>query len=108
MTPRLRLRECPGIGHHPKLEPDEITRAPELAILEAIDAALDTALAAVVAANPELLGLDPFEPDFDDTPPAPTRLYAADAIVYQTHALRSALDRYRCAVRFARDDDGPE
>jgi hypothetical protein len=105
MSRRLSLREPPGIGQHRKLEPDEISAAPELAILEAVDAALDTALAAIIAANPELLGHDPFERDFDDTPPPPARLYAADAIIYQTHAMRSAIDRYRCAVAFGSSDD---
>lgn len=100
----LSLREPPGIGQHRKLEPDEITAAPELAILEAVDAALDTAVAAIIAANPELLGHDPFERDFDDMPAPPARLYAADAIVYQTHAIRSAIDRYRCAVTFGSSD----
>lgn len=100
MSRRLSLREPPGIGRHAKLEPEDISVAPELAILEAVDAALDTALAAIVAANPELLGHDPFERDFADTPAPPPRLYAADAIVYQTHAMRSAIDRYRCALSF--------
>lgn len=99
MISRLSLRDPPGIGHHPKLEPDQIAEAPELAMLEAADAVLDTAIAAVIAANPALVGPDPFEPSFDDDPPPAPRLYAADAVVYLTHALRSALDRYRCAVR---------
>lgn len=102
---RLSLRNSPGIGQHRKLEPEDISTSPELAILEAVDAVLDTALAALIAANPELIGHDPFERDFDDTPPPPARLYAADAIVYQTHALRSAVDRYRCALHFAGSDD---
>jgi len=101
---RLPFRQPPGIGLHKKLEPDQITRDPELAILEAVDAALDTAVAALVAANPALIGPDPFERDFDDTPAPPGRLYAADAIVSMTYALRSAIDRYRCAINFGPAD----
>ena len=106
MSRRLNLREPPGIGQHRKLEPEDITDAPELAILEAVDAALETALAAIIAANPELIGHDPYERVFDDTPAPPPRLYAADAIIYQTHAMRSAIDRYRCALSFRSSDSG--
>ena len=97
---RERLREPPGLGHHRKLEPDDIARSPELAILEAVDATLETAVAAVIAANPALVGPDPFEAAFDDDPAPTPRLFAADAIVYLTHALRSAIDRYQCAARW--------
>jgi hypothetical protein len=104
---RLPFRQPPGIGQHPKLEPDQLARDPELAILEAVDSALETAVAALVAANPALLGPDPFERDFDDTPAPPARLYAADAIVTMTYAMRSAIDRYRCAATFGPSDGDP-
>lgn len=104
MTRRLPFRQSPDVGQHQKLEPDQITRDPELAILEAVDSTLDTAVAALLAANPALLGPDPFERDFDDTPVPSARLYAADAIVYITFALRAAIDRYRCAANFGPAD----
>ena len=37
MTRRLPFRQPPGVGQHQKLEPDQITRDPELAILEAVE-----------------------------------------------------------------------
>jgi hypothetical protein len=101
MASRAQLRQPPGIGYHPKLEPHEVERHPELAILEAADAILETAAVALIAANPALTGPDPFEPadGFDDDAATPTpRLYAADTLIYLSYALRSALDRYRCAV----------
>lgn len=103
MNRRLPFRRPCDAADRPKLEPDEIARAPELALLEAADAVLDSAIAALVAANPALLGA-PFARDFDDTPPPPARLYAADAIVTMTQALRSAIERYRCAVDFGPAD----
>jgi hypothetical protein len=104
---RSDLYDPPGIGQHSRLEPDDIARAPELAILEALDAALETAVVAVMAANPALVGPDPFEPDWDDHPPPSARLSAADAVIYVTHALRAALDRYRCVTRPAPNERPP-
>jgi hypothetical protein len=96
---RPTLREPPSVGCHPKLEPDDVARAPELALLEASDAVLETAVIAVIAANPALVEPDLFEPAFHGGPPASPRLFTADAVVYLTHALRCAIDRYRCALR---------
>jgi hypothetical protein len=101
MTTRALLREAPGVGHHPPPEPQDLAEAPELAILVVVDEALETALAAIVAAHPELED-DPFEPEWDSRQPAHARFYAADAVIYVAHALRCAIDRYRCAVRAAR------
>ena len=98
MIARALLLEAPGIGHQPVLEPSDIAAAPELAILEAADDVLDTAVAALLAANPELAD-DPFEPSWDRHEPSSPRLYAADALFTLSHALRCAIDRYRCAVR---------
>ena len=100
MSQPLPFRQPPGIGHPPKLEPAEIRRAPELAILEAVDASLDSMVAALVAAHPALLHPEPFERASDDAPAPPSLLYAADAIVSMTSALRAAIDRYHCAVSF--------
>ena len=72
-----------------------------------IDASLETAVVAIVAANPALVAPDPFEPDWDDHAPPSARLYAADAVICVTHALRAALDRYRCATRLTRSERPP-
>ncbi len=102
MSARPNPREALGLGYHPQLDPDEIAAAPELAILAAVDAALDTAIAAVIAAHPTLVGPDPF----DEVPaPGAPPLYLASVIVAQAHALRVALDLYRCAVRCAAGED---
>lgn len=104
MPLRLSFRRPLGMAEPPKLEPEQLRQSPELAILEAADAVLDTALAALVAANPALLGTDPFERRFDDAPLPPQRLFAADALLTAAHALRSAIHRYCSAVDFEPDD----
>lgn len=100
MPLRLSFRRPLDLVEPRKLEPDQLRQSPELAILEAADAVIDTALAALVAANPALLGPDPFGRRFDDTPAPSRRLYAADALLSAAHALRAVIHRYGSAVDF--------
>jgi hypothetical protein len=101
MTTRRLLREAPGIGYHPPPEPRDLRAAPELAVLAVLDDVLETAVLAILAANPQLEH-DPFEPYWQTSEPAPPRLYTADAVIYVAHGLRCAVDRYRCAVHDTR------
>ena len=79
--------------------------APELACLGALEHLLAAACAAIEAANPELLlgdGLDRVEPV------SLPRLWSADDIRDQSHALVESIRRYRLAVHLAAggsDDD---
>jgi hypothetical protein len=100
MSHDLPFRQQPGTKGRPKLEPEQIVRNPELALLEAVDAVLDTTTAAMIAAHPDLLGISPFERGYIDTVAPAAKLYAADAVLSLTFALRAALDRYRCAIDF--------
>lgn len=53
MSTRRLLRDAPGIGCHPPPEPRDLRAAPELAILAVLDDVLETALATILAANPQ-------------------------------------------------------
>ncbi len=98
MITRALLRDAPSIGHHPLPEPRDLSQTPELAILALLDETLETTTAALAAANPELAD-DPFEHGWGAREATRARVYAADAVIYVTHALRCAIDRYRCAIR---------
>lgn len=98
------FRRPPSAELRWKLEPEQIARNPELALLEAADALLDTTTAALIAAHPDLLGPSPFELGYVDTPAPPPKLYAADAVITLTFALRAAIDRYRRAIDFEHVD----
>jgi hypothetical protein len=74
--------------------------APELAALALLEAALEIASAALVAAQPELLRPDDFEPSTDSA-------QAASAIVQQALALRGNVNRYRIALVLDPGPDGP-
>lgn len=75
-------------------KPPEIARAPELAILTALDAALLSADYALLAEHPELWDQDRplWRPPPDDT----ARI--ADTIIDLTRHLRDTLARYRDAI----------
>jgi hypothetical protein len=78
----------------PPPTPSELDDAPELAILAALDHALDLALRALVSAHPQLG--DPDCPSWaQDSSPAPL---AADRIVVACVHLAHALEAYRRAV----------
>lgn len=80
--------------------PYDLFEAPELASVAALTAVLEVTVAAVVAANPELL-----DDGWRERRGGPTaQVWTADAIVAHAHALRAVLDRYRIAVELARID----
>jgi len=74
--------------------------APELAALALLEAALDIASAALVAAQPELMRPDDFEPSTDAA-------NIAAAIVEHARALRGNVNRYRVALVVDPGPDGP-
>ena len=79
--------------------PSELGRAPELAILGALEATIDLTIVALVAAHPALRATD----DGHDA-----RLTAAaaraDRVLAHAQALAAAIAAYRTARRRARDD----
>ncbi len=79
--------------------PDELVLAPELAILGALDAAIDLGVVALVAAQPEL------QPT-DDARDAVTTAAAhhADLVIAKAQALAAAIDDYRITRRRDLDD----
>jgi hypothetical protein len=72
----------------------DLVCAPELAILAAVEAALDVAIIAIVAAQPEL---QPTADAYDaaSTPPA----VAADHVIVCAQALAAAITAYRATLR---------
>lgn len=85
--------------------PPEIDRAPEVALLAALDHVLDVTMAAVVAAHPNLADDEPFYRQLHRP-----EVKAADAILTRAARLRDALDRYRRALAelHARGDQEPD
>jgi hypothetical protein len=78
--------------------PDDLERAPELAILAALDHTLELATAALVCAHPELR--DPERPYWLASP---TRSLAlATSLLRRTHGLQRALHAYRRALEIRR------
>jgi len=74
--------------------------APELAALALLEAALDVASAALVAAQPELMRPDDFEPSTDAA-------QIASAIVEHARTLRGCVNSYRVALVIDPGPDGP-
>lgn len=74
--------------------------APELAALALLEAALEIACAALVAAQPELLRPDDFEPSTDSA-------LVAATLVEQARALCGSVNRYRLALALDPGPDGP-
>jgi hypothetical protein len=74
--------------------------APELAALALLEAALEIASAALVAAQPELLRPDDFKPSTDSAEVALT-------LIEQARALRRTVNRYRIALVADPAPDGP-
>ena len=91
MGPRVRAAPSPY----------DLFDAPELASVDALAAVLEITVAAVVAANPELLDAELL----DGRGPPSAQVWMADAIVSHAHAhaLGTALERYRVAVELARN-----
>lgn len=78
----------------------QLSVAPELAALALLEAALDVARAALVAAQPELLRPEVFEPSTDSA-------QVATRLVDQALALRGTINRYRAALVADLGPDGP-
>lgn len=78
--------------------PDNITDNPELAVLLALDTALEMTVAALAAMHPEIYCDD--APGMDT--PDPSLAWIAHAIVGEAHALLSSLDNYRQAVEYSK------
>jgi len=77
----------------PLLTPDEVARSPELALLAAIEHALDLAIVTLVAAQPELR---PAPEGYDAvTSDAAER---ADAVIVEAQTLQRAIAAYRDTV----------
>lgn len=74
--------------------PPLLAQSPEMAILDALDTALDIAANALLAANPEL---DSSEFVCEVPEPA-VQACLADAVVVHVTGLQNALDRYRMYV----------
>jgi hypothetical protein len=73
--------------------PDEIARAPELAILAAIEHALDVAIVTLVAAQPELRpSHDGYDAVISDA------AYCADTVIIEAQTLVRAIAAYRAVV----------
>jgi hypothetical protein len=84
-------RRCPTRPRLPT--PDEIQRAPELAILAAIEHALDIAIVTLVAAQPELRPtLDGYDAVISDA------AVCADTVIVEAQTLVRAIAAYRAVV----------
>jgi hypothetical protein len=72
----------------------EVFASPELSVLALLEAAVDVALVALVAAHPD---------DEPDPGAVPVERRAAKSLIAAAGALAVALDRYRLALARARD-----
>jgi hypothetical protein len=84
---------------------DELDDSPEMSILVALEHTLALAMAALIAANPELASAD--ELYGCGTPQLP-HVWIADTLIDHANALRVALRHYRLALdawRQRREDD---
>jgi hypothetical protein len=70
--------------------PDELMSAPELAILGALEAAIDLAIVAIIAAQPELQASD----DGNDAV-STAAADRADGVIVKAQALAAAIAGYR-------------
>ena len=100
----MTRRFAPDSGNLDRIPtPDDLDRAPELAILAALDHTLELATAALVCAQPELC--DPERPYWLGSP---TRsLTLAKTLVRRTHALQRAIRAYRRALEMRRRHENP-
>lgn len=81
---------------------DELISAPELAILASIEATIDLAIVALVAAQPELSQSDD---GHDAVTTAAAR--SADTVIMTAQALAAAIADYRLSLRRHDRDDLP-
>ncbi|MBI4700249.1 MAG: hypothetical protein HY744_03615 [Deltaproteobacteria bacterium] len=85
------IRRKPPLARLPT--PDELAACPELAILDSIEAVIDLAILALVAAQPEL------QPTDDGLDAATTSTAKdADRVITTAQALAVAITRYRRRV----------
>jgi hypothetical protein len=78
---------------------DELVQAPELAILGALQTALDLAIVALVAAQPEL------QPSVDGRDAVrTTAAIRADELIASAQALAAAISGYQTARRYHLDE----
>jgi hypothetical protein len=96
LTPRVRTRSRPP-GRLPTCH--ELASAPQLAILTSIEAAIDVAIVAIVAAQPELWPSATAR-DVITTPAAEQ----ADHVIRSAQVLAAAIADYRAALRDHRND----
>jgi hypothetical protein len=89
-TDGLALARTAAFPNPPRLLPQIIRAAPELAVLALLDDAARTALVALLAQHPTLADLG--------GPREPPTLRRARRLAAATSALRDALDRYREGV----------
>lgn len=82
--------------NRPRVE--HLYAAPELAVLAVLEAAVDVALVALIAAHPD------DDDDLDDDP-IPQERRAARALIDAARDVASAVNRYRLALILARDRD---
>lgn len=76
----------------------EVYDAPQLAVLAVLEAALDVAAVALVAAHPD--EPDPADVPFDDR--------AAHALIKAIRVAGAAIDRYRVALTLTREHGGAD
>ena len=102
----MTRRFAPDSGHLERIPtPGDLDRAPELAILAALDLTLELATAALVCAHPELC--DPERPYWISSP---TRsLTLAKTLVRRAHGLQRAIRAYRRALETRpRHEESPD
>jgi hypothetical protein len=75
----------------------DLYAAPELAVLAVLEAGVDVALVALIAAHPD-----------DDDDPVPPERRAARQLIEAARDLASAVNRYRLALARARDRERDE
>ena len=99
MTRKPMASKLPRRTQHPWPTPEELGDAPELAVLALLDANLELALRALVAAHPALG--DPDRPAWtlDHSPSG----RAAETFLARAKGLHRALETYRDAVALHRD-----
>jgi hypothetical protein len=76
----------------PCLTPFDLSDHPELAVLEILHSALDTAKFAIIAAHPELDDADP------DTAPTDIEVLAAENFLVAAYELKRVIAAYRGAI----------
>ena len=98
MTARAK-RPCPALVPAPTVR--QLGAAPELATLAILEAAIQTAIPALLTAQPELLAADP------DAGGSSSCSRCADQAIQLGLELRAAINRYRLALADDPERDHP-